>query len=61
MPEWRDLRKSAESEDELGELAEEPNEAEQEAYEKMGLLRKKKTLKRKPDAEDVNTDVAENG
>ena len=30
------------SNDELGEFAEEPNEAEQEAYEKMGLLRKHK-------------------
>lgn len=49
------------ADDELGEFAEKPNEAEQETYEKMGLLRKKKPLKRKPDAEDVNTDVAENG
>lgn len=30
------------ADDELGEFAEEPNEAEQEAYEKMGLLRKHK-------------------
>lgn len=61
LPELMDLPKNAQIKDELGEFAEEPNEAEQEAYEKMGLLRKKKPLKRKPDAEDVNTDVAENG
>ena len=61
LPELMNLPQNAQIKDELGEFAEEPNEAEQEAYEKMGLLRKKKPLKRKPDAEDVNTDVAENG
>lgn len=42
LPELVELPEDATIEDELGEFAEEPNEAEQEAYEKMGLLRKHK-------------------
>lgn len=42
LPELVELPEDATIEDELGEFAEEPNEAEKEAYEKMGLLRKHK-------------------
>ena len=42
LPELVEPPEDATIEDELGEFAEEPNEAEKEAYEKMGLLRKHK-------------------
>lgn len=67
LPELTELPDEMRLEDELGEFAEEPNEAEKEAYEKLGLVRmrpvkkKKKAAKLKADAEDVNTDGEANG
>lgn len=67
LPELTELPDEMRLEDNLGEFAEEPNEAEKEAYEKLGLVRmrpvkkKKKPGKPKADAEDVNTDGEANG
>ena len=67
QPELIELPDEMRLRDDLGEFAEEPNEAEKEAYEKLGLVRmrpvkqKKKQGKPEEDAEDVNTDGEENG